>query len=530
MGRRSRETPVANLIQSFGDLRNDYSATRPSKFRRTRTGLPSMGSGGDYHLRNDATWLKALEYARDMDRNDTIIGPLLDRAADSTIQDGLDPEPSTGDPKLNRDLADRWWEWSMDPEQADITGEMSFDAMEWHVFRQGFLVDGDMLPLLTKDGRIQLIEAHRCRKPTNTKLNVVNGVLLDEKRRRMEYWITKDDIDPNAPLKNVGDVTRVPARDPQGNRLVCHVYHPKRVTQTRGISALWPMMDPAGMFEDINFAAMIKQQISACFAIFHEQALGSDPHGDSPQVGDRSTETMPGGGSRTLESIAPGMRIIGRPGERLQGFAPNVPGAEFFPHMKMILTQLSINLGLPLCVALLDASETNFSGFRGAVDQARLGFRRNQREMCAKFHRPVYLWKVRNWIEEDGALRRASQKRGVNIFSHTWKFPSWPYIDPYKDATADTVRLKGSHISPRRMQAERGREWRETVTEFVDDCALAIETAKKKAAEINQKYPDDSVPVQWRDLINLPTGDGITLKLADLSANDEPAPPKKGKE
>jgi len=32
---------------------------------------------------------------------------------------------------------------------------------------------------------------------------------------------------------------------------------------------------------------------------------------------------------------------------------------------------LAVNLDLPLCVFLLDASETNYSGFRGAIDQAR---------------------------------------------------------------------------------------------------------------------------------------------------------------
>lgn len=514
---RRRDNPVGNLIQSFADIRSDYSATRPSKFRRNRTGLPAMGSGADYHLRNDTSWLKALEYARDLDRNDSVIGPMLDRATDSTIQDGIDPDPMTGDEKLDAELLARWYDWSEDPEQCDITGEQSFDSMEWNLFRQGFLVDGDMVALLTREGKLQLVEAHRIRKPSNTKQNVVNGVLLDGNRRRLEYWITKEDINPNAPLKNVADVIKVPVRDAEGERVLCHVYHPKRITQTRGVSALWPMLDAAGMFEDINFAAMIKQQISACFAVFHEQALGIDAPGDT-QIGDRSTETMGGGGTRTLESITPGMRIIGKPGEKLSGFSPNVPGTDFFPHMKLILTQLSINLGLPLCVAMLDASETNFSGFRGAVDQARLGFRRNQRAIRDKFHRPVYLWKIRDWMQEDGALRRAAERKKIDIYSHNWKFPSWPYIDPYKDATADTVRLKGSHISPRRMQAERGREWRETANEFVEDCALAITLAKQKAAELNQLFPDDPVPVQWRDLINLPTGDGITLKLADPNA------------
>lgn len=518
MGRKI-DNPVGGLIRSFSEIRNDYSATRPSKFRRDRPGLPAMGASADYHLRNGATWLKALEYARDLDRNDTIIGPMLDRAADSTIQDGIDPDPQTGDPKLDADLLARWWDWSESAEECDLAGEMSFDMLEWHLFRQGFLVDGDAVVLLTDKGKLQVVEAHRIRTPSNTKQNVVNGVLLDDRRRRLEYWITVDDINPNQPLKNVRDVNQIPVRDAKGNRQVSHIYHPKRVSQTRGVSALWPMLDAAGMFEDINFAAMIKQQISACFAIFHEQAFDISASGDTP-IGERTSELLPGGGSRTLESIVPGMRIIGKPGEKLQGFSPNVPGTEFVPHMRLILTQLSINLGLPLCVAMLDASETNFSGFRGAVDQARLGFRRNQRALRDRFHRPVYLWKVRDWILQDPALERAARRKKIDIFSHDWKFPSWPYIDPYKDANADTVRLKGGLISPRRQQAERGLDWRATCGESVEDHALAIRLAKKTAQEINSEFPEDPDPCRWRDLVNLPTSEGVSLKLTEGGSPD----------
>ena len=516
--------PGKSMLQTFGELRNDYSATRSSKFRRTRTGLPSMGSGADYHLRNQSTWLKALETARDMDRNDSLIGTMVDRAVDAMIQDGIDPDPSTGDEGVDAELAARWLEWGSDQDQCDLMGEMTFDQMEWYTLRQT-LVDGDIIPLLTVDESIQMIEAHRMRTPTNTKLNVVNGVLINSKRKRLEYWVTKDDLDPNMPLKNVGDITRIPVRDKEGNRVACHVYNPKRVTQTRGVSALWPIFDTAGMCEDINFALLVKQQVAACFAIFRERMLTADPT-ESPAIGPRSTETMSNGGVRTLEGIGPGMDIEGAPGEKMQGFSPNIQSPEFFNHMKMILTQLSINLGLPLCVALMDGSETNFSGYRGALDQAKMGWRRNQRALRDRFHRPVYLWKVRNWIASDPSLARAAARKKVDIFRHTWKFPGWPYIEPAKDATADTIRLKGSHTSPRRILAERGLEWRKVHREFTDDLYLAIEYAKQRAAEINKKFPNDPVPVQWRDLINLPTGDGITLKLPDLTtSNDSPSGP-----
>ena len=76
----------------------------------------------------------------------------------------------------------------------------------------------------------------------------------------------------------------------------------------------------------------------------------------------------------------------------------------------MLLGILAVNLDLPLCVFLLDASETNYSGFRGAIDQARQRWREIQSWMMGSFHGPVYEWKVRQWAVTDSALRKAVER------------------------------------------------------------------------------------------------------------------------
>jgi len=52
-------------------------------------------------------------------------------------------------------------------------------------------------------------------------------------------------------------------------------------------------------------------------------------------------------------------------------------------------------------VFLLDASETNFSGFRGEIDQARQRWREVQSWRMGSFHGPVYEWKVRQGAVTD---------------------------------------------------------------------------------------------------------------------------------
>jgi len=484
------------LADAFAGLRNDYAAAKSNRFRRQRTGVPSLGAGADYHYRSEAEFLRILEYARDMDRNDSIVGQTVDRAVTNTVQSGFALDPQTGDEKLDKDLLARWQDWAEDPDACDLAGEHAFADMEGLVLRSAF-VDGDILALPTEPGSIELVEGHRLRTPRSTKRNVVHGVLLDDRRRRLEYWLTRRDINPNSALHKVSDIRPYPARDAEGRRLVFHVYNPKRVSQTRGVSALAPIFDLLGMFEDINFAKLVQQQVVSCFAVFRQRQHEYDGTG-VVQRGAESTETQSDGSTRTLQGIAPGMDVLGEPGEELKGFSPNVPNPEFFEHVKLILTLVGVNLGLPLVLLLMDASETNFSGWRGAVDQARLGFRRNQVWLIRQFHRPVYLWKLRQWMAGDEALTKAAAKRRVDITRHRWNPPTWPYIQPLQDAQADKLRVAAGLTSMRRVQAERGRDEDEVAREIVADNANRIELAIGEAERINLEHADAAV--DWREL------------------------------
>ena len=300
-------------------------------------------------------------------------------------------------------------------------------------------------------------------------------------------------------------------RDENGIRQLFHIYNPKRTTMTRGVTSLAPVFQLAGMLEDVNFAKVVQQQIVSCFAIFRKQAMGA---GGLPTVqgyGYSESETTDYG-TRQIEGITPGMEIIGAPGEELQGFSPNVPNSEYFEHVKLILQLIGVNLGLPLCLVLMDGSETNFSGWRGAVDEARKGFKRNQQNMIKRFHSPVYIWKLNQMLSEDKALRGLFKKRGEKIFKHRWNPQFWPYIEPVKDAEGDLKQLRGCLNSPRRIQSNNGRQWDDVYAESIDDYAAAIVRAKKAAIKINTNY-EDGQPVHWRDLLPLPSPEGVAASM-----------------
>ena len=519
---RSSRNGTSSLAENFAELRQSYDMAKSSRYRRKRTGVVATGSGADYHYQGNE-YFAGIELARDLFRN-TLVAQGIRRLVANVVQDGFSVDPQTGDDGANAEISARWKDWANDPEQVDRAGELSFHAIEKLVL-QLRVVDGDLVLLPLREGSLQLHEAHRLRSPSNARLQragrtaLIHGVLIDQFRRRLQYWLTNDDIEPRRSITKVGEITKYDARDADGHKQVFHIYDPDRVSQTRGVTAMAPIADTAGMGEDLFFAQLIKAQVSSCWTILHEMAAEANLGVPDKQHGERTEETRPDGTTRVVEGVSPGMEIFGYPGEKLVGFSPNVPNPEFFEHATLILTFIAINLDLPLAVFLLDPTKTNFSGWRGAMDQAKLRFRAMQRWLIDFFHRPVYRWKLRQWIADDPALGLIARRQGEEFFAHKWNPPGWPYIEPLKDGLADKNRFDEALISRRRWAAERGFEsWERLAGEIVEDNGLFIELAQKKAEKLNKEFP--GLGLTWRELISLPTVDTVSAKMALQTAGE----------
>ena len=502
-------------IQSaFADIRADYDATRQSRFVRRRTGVAAQGSGADYHFKNESSFYALIEQARDMDRNDSLVGILADRRVDNIVQGGFTLDPNTGDKKLNADLWQWWEDFSNDPDQCDIAGECTWKEIERQACRSES-IDGDIVVTGTEDGSFQMIESHLVRTKSTTT-DTFLGVTTDNRGKRHQYHIAEE----TGVFGQFGDSTPIEVRDAEGVRQVFHVYNPKRVNVTRGVTQLAPVFSISGMLEDINFAKLVQQQVVSCFAIFRKLAAGQSglPSADGV-YGEGTTETT-ASGVRQIEGVSPGMEVIGQPGEELSGFSPSVPNSEYFQQVKLILQILGVNFGLPLCLVLMDGSETNFSGWRGAVDEARKGFVADQLNLVRRLNKPAYNWKLRQYIESGSAgsaMRSAARKLGDTFYRHNWNLPTWSYIEPVADSEGDASQIRNTQTSPRRQRASRGMDWETIVEESVEDNAYAIQAASKQADKINAQFPD-SPKLTWRDLISLPMPAGTTLAMQDPAA------------
>ncbi len=502
ISRRSRKGGDPTLGELWQDFRADYTGARETRFQRQRLGVTRIGRNADFHYRIVGDHLKLMEIARDADRNDLVIGSLFDRAVTNTVQGGFTPDPKTGDRGVDRELKARFEERAEDPDLCDLAGEMDFQQQQNRVLRAS-LVDGDHFLSPQEDGTLEHIEAHRCRTPTGTsRKNVVLGVMQDENRKRLEYWFTKNDIDPVSSVSLVGDINRYKARetDEFGHtyRNVFHVYNPKRVSQTRGVTAFAPMIEVEGMFEDTVFAQVVKAQASSAIIIFRkkiQQFMGGADANAEP-TGEVEQETLSDGSTRQLVGLGPGTEIEGRPGETLEGFAPNIVSADALAFTKFILTLLGLNLGMPLIMVLMDPSDASWSGGRMAIDLAKMGFRENQRMLVRTLHRPLWRFLCCHWMYDDPRLRDLHDKGKVNLFNCHWRLPTWPYIDPFKDANAEKLLVETRLSSRRRVLASRNMDIRDVDRETIRDNAWALREAHREAQRLARELGAPLKPLE----------------------------------
>lgn len=523
----------AAINDVFQDVRADYDSAKASRWQRRRN-VPASGASADYHYRSEGDWLKLLEYARDLDRNDSCIGSIIDRATDFTVQGGFELDFNSGDVGLDDEILTRWADWSNDPIRCDVAGEMTFADIEYMTLRHVF-VDGDIVHYGTDDGILQTFEAHRLRTPhaksEKYKKTIVHGIELDDLRRRNAFYFTKDDIDPNKQLRPATEFAELNTLDDMGVRRLFHVALQKRVTQTRGISALSPIFWLCTVHDDIQFAAALKQQVSACLAIIRENTPpsgeGNVPNVNKGQYGERKVTTRSDGSRSITDNISPILEVVGKEHEKITGFNHNTPGNEFFPHVRLLLQLIGVNLGMPLVLSLMDAKETNFSGYRGAIDQAKMGFRRNQRKLITRLHNPVVQWLISQWAVEDPALGNRLAKTQYNgkpilqkvnsrwVFNlpADWKLPAWPYVSPVEDRVADAYDI-GNCLAPARdVAARNGSDYFKSVEKIIEERVYAIQLAKEAAKSINEKYVDGN-PVRWDNLYAFPSADGIKLNYS----------------
>ena len=529
--RSLKSNPIVRQSKLWWNAHQDYTATKFDRYSRDQSHLPHNGASADYHSRSEHLRLRLIEMSRDYEMNDPIVRAGINRLISNIIQAGFIPEPRTGDKEVNKKLKKLWKRWSDTPTRCDAAHRMTFRQMEQLALR-AIIRDGDVFAVRTNSGKLRWYEGHRYRTPGDKADTTVLGITLDPAFRVPKTaWFTKEEINPYKQLQSTTKLTGIDFDDPKSSvPKVLHLAFLDRFGQTRGVTALSPISQYIGMLDDLHFAKLVQAQTVSAYSIIKQRDLDEWTSGvpGGGMGGDTETDTTPDGYSRKFELNGPGQIVDGEPGVNYVGFSPHVPNAEFFQHSMQIITFIAANFDLPVFTLLLDSSQTNFSGFRGALDQARLRFRQIQDWFVDTFHKQVWRWQVELWIEEDPELQALVDSMDVDLFACEWITPTWQYLEPLKDTQADVLAVKSNINSPRRIAAGQNRRWEELKDEIIEDNISLIEPAMEAAVALNKKFKGTGQQVTWREVATLPLPDGIVLNM-DAGLSDEPTPEEKKK-
>lgn len=526
----------------MGELRADYGAAKHSRFRRHRN-LPVNGAGADYHVRNQTEYFRLVEFARDMEHNAPLVRQGLRRLVANCNPGQMTPDPATGDREVDQHLMKRWWAWSEAPKRCHAAKKLGFRRMTNVAFTR-VVVDGDCFGLPLLAGSIQTLEADRCRTPNRARTRGgVCGVEKTELGAPLRYWMTKRPYDGVNSI-TFDDVQEFAAFTPEGEPNVYHVYNPERFSQSRGVTALAPVLDSESIRDDLEFAQLIKNQVSAAH-VFSEvldptawqflDSLGALERLKA-DAGEYFLDQWGNGAERKTVGIRPGQILPARvPGLSYEMFHADIPGAGFFELEKTVLTYLAINLDLPLIVFLLDASDTTFSSYRHVLEQSRLVYQEILDWFSLQWHRPIWRWQVMRWLEEGDAVLQGFMRKFGNaeegmeaLLQHDWVGQSSRYIEPVKDKTGDAIELSHSLTSRRRWARARcGIDWETLAGEVVQDNALAIKLAITAAQKLET---ETGVAVDWRELLpfGMPTGVTMSLSATAEGESDDQEPADAG--
>jgi len=494
------------------DVKAEYADARSSIYRRQRSTAGPIGSGANYHYATEYEFFDRMERARDIQRTDPFVPQAVDRLVHNVIQDGIHPEPAAADQAVVDNLKGRYTEWCK-AEHCDAHGEGTFAdiqelALTQHIF------DGDIFGIPLASGELLMRESHRVRTPKRTgveSVDVVHGISVNGRGRVSNVYVTKKDYDGGFKGFNIDEFDVMPAwkKDAHGEyRNIFQVLHRSRYGQRRGISTLARIFSTVDYCDDLHFATMVKAQMAACVVLKRELTPDGDPldvEGTDREFSDSTT--------RKFEQMYPGMVLRAGRGESLDLDSANVPSPEYFRHSMLLASVIATNLRLPVAVMFLDPSNTNFSGWRGAIEQARVGWRDLQYLIRDRLVAPVWAWKVRQWMATDAALMRYQQRNG-DIFRAKFRLPGWQYIQPEIDASADRYQVATLQTSARRNAAKRGQVYEEIVAEGVADNALAIRTAMLAHRDLVEEFPEQAGNLHWEQLLVLPVPDGLTLNLS----------------
>lgn len=375
----------------------------------------------------------------------------------------------TPDQAANKQLEEAYAAWS--------------DAIRWphklRIAKRAKTVDGETFGLFVTNPKLstsvkldlKLLETEQFMTPGVLwpSPTHIDGIDYDEHGNPVIYHMLKNH--PGDFGWYSREIEKVPASR------VLHWFRADRPGQPRGISELTTALPLFAMLRRFTLATLSAAETAANFAAIMKT------------IGPPNVEGVPTSAREfPLMEIIRGM-LMGLPaGYDITQLKAEHPGTTYEMFVRVLIREIARSMQIPLTVALLDSSLSNFSSsrldhqvYRQSVDVERGDCEREMLEPAAAA-----------WYDEAFRIPKLLPRGlpgSLASIPHAWHWPAWEYLDPLVDRQAITEGLDNGSLTPQQVAARQGDDWRTMITQRLE--AEAWDAAERKRLGLPAKDAAD---------------------------------------
>jgi lambda family phage portal protein len=283
------------------------------------------------------------------------------------------------------------------------------------------------------------------------------------------YWITQTDVD--------GFTIAEPQRIPAENAIF--LWDRTRVSQFREITPMASTIVTTKDVGDYNNAVAFQQKTAACTSAFVETTSTAGAMGRMAAMEQQKSK---------IEQIKGGRVQYLNPGETVKMLIPSGQAAEVGNYLPLQQRMIAAAMGLSLESTSRNVERVNYSSARQNLLADENTYKQMRKDLIEYFLRPLY----RRFVSIcylAGLLDGTGFKPDdLQYYKAVWLAPSLGWIDPKKEAEANSINLQNGGLSFQQYCAAQGVDWRERI----DEMAEVQEYAESKGVTLSFNVADSS--------------------------------------
>jgi capsid protein len=398
--------------ESRGFKRNVEGARNGSYGTRTRLGYDRerMAGSPDSHL-DPLTHDEVRRECQALARNEVGVRMVCRTAANLIVGRGPKCDAQTDDDKWNDQVEQLWQDWARNHDIdgsgiVDIRARQSLPAWLRSVIR-AMLIDGDRGAAKLAGGSLQTYEGERIVSPSGLNISarggglaagaggsagIVSGVEMAASGRAIAYHV--------APYNTAGMVVKSQTSRIAAEQFIFmanpHMEGSNMARGEPGLTAARKWFDKLSLLDEAVIEAF---RVAACFSAI----ITSANPGLEQQAW--AGETVSRGAGDVVSQdheieIEPGMVKFAQTGSTVTSLNPSHPSTQYKGFVDHHMQMIGADIGVPLLLATMDASASNFSAFRAAMTLAFRGFGEWHEWISSTILLPLYRWRVAMWIRQ----------------------------------------------------------------------------------------------------------------------------------